>query len=357
MAALEPQGRALVLAVLAGLFATSLQGCFEKASSLPSKDTMIAGPARGVCSALQGHGRKMTCGEGVEVCGVLTLETGEGSGPYRHPQPVVHGLWPETGSYGTSKCDAPEDDSAPRKVYPCYNTQGSASGALSFERHEWEKHGYCAGVDDADDFFTQVCALANGPLQVMAGARAAGMDLVDTTSQLQRAGYCVFEMGGQKQVQLSACKDKSHKWHLADVRSFPAVCGHGGSSGGGGTSGGKCIAGQRGPSCHRDTDCYGLSGCLRCANSGHCTNVPLRSLQLMGNTTVLAANLRSGLPTVETLPAMKVAALLAAAITAVTAAFFLQRWWRVEDPSSCAARARASSARPLIKSDAEEPAE
>jgi ribonuclease I len=76
----------------------------------------------------------------------------------QHPSPVVHGLWPECGSYGTSECLAPSSSSAdPTTLYSCYNQAGeSASSCLSFEQHEWEAHGVCAGVTNANDFFTQV---------------------------------------------------------------------------------------------------------------------------------------------------------------------------------------------------------
>ena len=50
---------------------------------------------------------------------MLTLETGEGSGNYRHPEPVVHGLWPQTENFGSSECDRPDSAANPRKIYPC----------------------------------------------------------------------------------------------------------------------------------------------------------------------------------------------------------------------------------------------
>lgn len=37
----------------------------------------------------------MNCGNGVNLCGLLTLESGFGTGNYGHDEPVVHGLWPE----------------------------------------------------------------------------------------------------------------------------------------------------------------------------------------------------------------------------------------------------------------------
>ena len=67
----------------------------------------------------------MDCGE-VKLCGLLTLETGFGSGYYKHDTPSVHGLWPETGSYGSSECVAPSSSSTdPTKLFSCYNTDPS----------------------------------------------------------------------------------------------------------------------------------------------------------------------------------------------------------------------------------------
>merc|ERR1711879_329458 len=65
-------------------------------------------------------GKTMNCGEGVALCGVLTLESGLGRGAYHHNKPTVHGLWPETGDYGTSECIAPKNLAAPTKIYDCY---------------------------------------------------------------------------------------------------------------------------------------------------------------------------------------------------------------------------------------------
>jgi hypothetical protein len=121
-------------------------------------------PVRGVVCVLlpllvQGtsSGASMNCGPDVGLCGLLVLESGYGSGTYNHPDPEVHGLWPETGSYGTSECIAPGSTADPTVVYSCYNQAGETQESLlSFEQHEWEAHGVCAGADNAADFFTQV---------------------------------------------------------------------------------------------------------------------------------------------------------------------------------------------------------
>merc|ERR1712113_1047602 len=114
---------------------------------------------------------KMDCGSDVPLCGMLVLISGLGSGEYKQPKPGVHGLWPETGSYGTSQCIPPKSKANPTKVYNCY--ANDAGGLLGFEIHEWEKHGSCAGVQDAEDFFTQVCGMADKPLSVMAKVKSS----------------------------------------------------------------------------------------------------------------------------------------------------------------------------------------
>ena len=91
--------------------------------------------------------------------GVVVLESGYGSGTYSHDEPCVHGLWPQTPTYGSSECVAASSNSTPTELYSCYDD-------LSFEQHEWEQHGLCAGVNDAGDFFTQLCSITAAPLKV-----------------------------------------------------------------------------------------------------------------------------------------------------------------------------------------------
>lgn len=237
------------------------------------------------------HG-KMDCGN-VAVCGVLTLETGLGPGNYHHNGPAVHGLWPEVGSYGTSKCVAPSGSKAnPTKVYPCY-TGNSSSFQLSFEAHEWGKHGSCAGVKDADDFFSQICGLASAPIKTMV---ASGTTLDNQVAELKVAGYEVFSIDKvDSQVQLSAClNSKTGKWVLGKVADFSSICGGSGPAPGpspgpvppGPTPSGYCAPNQHGPKCKSDAECIHIPSCVRCAKSGYCTNQPKALLQMHFNTTV-----------------------------------------------------------------------
>jgi ribonuclease I len=122
------------------------------------------------------------------LCGVLTLETGLGSGKYQHDQPVVHGLWPQVDNYGSSSCTAPRSAANPTALAACYApTAPSAEAALAFERYEWGKHGVCAGTVDAADYLDQLCSLAAAPLAEMSRARRAGLDLHESAAALRQA--------------------------------------------------------------------------------------------------------------------------------------------------------------------------
>merc|ERR1712070_558260 len=92
--------------------------------------------------------------------------------------------------------------------------------------HEWTKHGVCAGVESADDFFTQMCRLADPPLAIMSRMKEAGDDLNAMSSAVASAGYEVFHVDtGNSQLYLSACAGHDGKWKLAKVSEFSSHCG------------------------------------------------------------------------------------------------------------------------------------
>lgn len=250
-----------------------------------------------VCTALafllQGCGEepgpgKMMCGDGVPLCGVLVLQSGYGSGPYKHPEPTVHGLWPQTGHYGNSKCLAPDVGGSPNKVYPCYNQKGeSEAQEAKFQKHEWEKHGRCAGVDSPADYFKQICGLSGSPLQTMRQSRSKGANLQGMADALQNGGYPVHEVEKRTaEIHLSVCAGHDGDWKLSRVEDFPQTCG-----GRGGSAKGQCISGQRGPKCSSNSDCEGLGGCARCAKSGYCTDVALHRKSLLSQQETLSTDL------------------------------------------------------------------
>jgi len=227
-----------------------------------------------------GVAASMNCGSDVPLCGVLTLQSGYGTDAYHHSLPGVHGLWPETGAYGTSQCIAPEDATDPSSVYTCYALPDETE-PLSFEIHEWDKHGVCAGVANEADYFNQICSLSAGPIKVMTDARAAQPGDFDAMkSALVSAGYPVWGETSQQEVMLSVCAREDGDWRLAKVEEFSSLCASLGPTPSPGpvpspTPQGECIPNTHGPACQADADCEGVSGCVRCAHSGYCTDVPL----------------------------------------------------------------------------------
>ena len=239
----------------------------------------------GVTSVTTALGATMDCGK-TAVCGVITLESGFGPSPYNVVG--VHGLWPEVGAYGTSAC-APVDNTAnPTTVYPCYVVGGSTSEQLTFETHEWTKHGVCSGVKDVDDFFGQICSLSALPLKIM--NNLTSLDAMHTA--VTASGYEVFSVDTvDDQLLLSACLNlQTRKWVLSPVAKFATACGTDPlpPSPGPAPSPGppppsptpptpaatSCVKNTHGPPCSADSDCTSFSNCIRCAGSGFCTDVP-----------------------------------------------------------------------------------
>eukprot|EP00931_Biecheleriopsis_adriatica_P090205 TRINITY_DN64230_c0_g1_i1.p1 TRINITY_DN64230_c0_g1~~TRINITY_DN64230_c0_g1_i1.p1 ORF type:complete len:347 (-),score=72.22 TRINITY_DN64230_c0_g1_i1:37-1047(-) len=253
-------------------------------------------------NAAAARAKFMDCG-GAPLCGVLALETGLGTGAYKKEVPVVHGLWPQVGTFGTSKCIRPtSSDATPKQLYSCYS-DGKPAAQLGFERHEWEEHGTCAGVKDAEEYFQEVCGLSKAPLEIMAAERAAGdVDLGGYAKRLEAAGYPVFATDVKNmQVSLSACAKDDGQWLLAKPSEFATRCGGKSVT----VAAAKapevkvaassvpkapevklaastvpldqnslqCKLNQKGPACKSDADC-GYSGCVRCAKSGFCTAQP-----------------------------------------------------------------------------------
>ena len=218
-------------------------------------------------------GKYMNC-SGTALCGVLTVESGFGTGYYNHSTPAVHGLWPEVGGFGSSACVAPADTTPPATLFPCY-VGSDPVHQLQFEQHEWSKHGICSGTANATDFFSQICSLAEAPLALMAKKRATGTKETAAFAQaLQVAGYPVWNTMDDGQVELSACADAHGKWKLGPLSDFVSLCGSGPPVPPAPPTPERCVPNVHGPPCKADGDCTALPGCVRCAHSGFCTDEP-----------------------------------------------------------------------------------
>jgi len=146
-------------------------------------------------------------------------------GVYKHRHPTVHGLWPETGSYGNSRCVEPKDHSGPEHIKKSdYASSVGCFPDKHLAKHEWRAHGKCAGTKDALDYFQQICQLSDNPLRVMnEAAEAKGVEhrkreLEGLAKELSEAGMHVWYIDNwHKQIYLSVCSAKDGSWQLAPV--------------------------------------------------------------------------------------------------------------------------------------------
>lgn len=85
----------------------------------------------------------------------------------------------------------------------------------------------CAGIKDADDYFTQICSLSAPPLKVLTASRDAGDDLDSMASALESAGYPVYyiDESDSQQIYLSACQKSSGAWVITNTSNFASECG------------------------------------------------------------------------------------------------------------------------------------
>lgn len=229
----------------------------------------------------------MDC-HGAASCAVLVLETGNGTGYYAHESPSVHGLWPQSGRYGSSACVSPRNATAVAGFLPpCYDNaeahehnNTNLAHQLDFVQHEWTKHGSCSGALDEAGYFDTICGLARQGTHLMDNSRP----LQSIANTLYDAGlpvYCVDT--GSSQVYLSTCASRNAAgilaWGFARQENFATQCDlapppepepapepeppidH-------------CIQGQHGPPCADNSDCLHVQNCLRCAHSGFCTMEP-----------------------------------------------------------------------------------
>jgi ribonuclease I len=180
---------------------------------------------------ISASGSIMQCGK-APYCGILALSRGGGEGVYDHEVPTIHGLWPETGRYGTSECVTHPDhepgvQNSVFKHTSCY--ESTTDRDLSFKKHEWVKHGHCAALDP-DAYFSMACELAQKPLQIMAYLKKDNYNIHAMARALAKwnPDYDVVNINAYSdELHLSVCAGKDGKWVLAPVDKFDSVCGGG----------------------------------------------------------------------------------------------------------------------------------
>ena len=145
---------------------------------------------------------------------------------------TVHGLWPNSGpGDGPSYCDV---DSATKALdqpkswceLPKPKLKAETSAQLApampgtascLDRHEWIKHGSCAGID-ADEYFADTVRLA-AAIQVtpLGEAIAGNIGRYVTTQQLTNAFEAAFGAGSSRAMTL-VCTGRGGTVYLSEIR-------------------------------------------------------------------------------------------------------------------------------------------
>ena len=277
-----------------------------------------------VALALSSSGMSRSCASASSTCGcdssdnafdyMLLVEQWPGAWEKTNPTHfTLHGLWPSR--VGSDECSYPctctnerFDEGAISSIMEDmkeYWPSLEGSGNEGFWSHEWGKHGTCAEVSSSSgskqlDYFSlalnwlkktnvsvalekagivpgasydasaiqDALYTANGVKGLLGCKSGNSLDSVSfcldpTASRLVDCDESVAQGGGS----VSSCRSSS-KIYFSDA------------SGGAPTAppspgGDKCSRGKRGPACRQDADCSSVSGCIRCAHSGYCTDVPL----------------------------------------------------------------------------------
>ena len=149
-------------------------------------------------------------------CGILTLESGFGLGPYKHQGPIVHGLWNDIPPYGTSKALSNCSETIELPEVPCYTDK-------QFQAHEWKKHGIYATVDcDPLNFFNQVCILSSAPLRIMNNSSTFEQMQLNIRNKFPNN---IFNINAEnKQIELMVCADDKGTWKLTTTKTLEQGC-------------------------------------------------------------------------------------------------------------------------------------
>ena len=170
--------------------------------------------------------KKMSCNKNVKLYGVLALCNGLGNGMYKSREPFVHGLWPTVGEYGNSKCISPKNNNITNINNEKFVRASTCFSNKYLAKHEFKKHGECAGVKDEEDYFNQVCSLSKKPLELMKNIRYTGItDINEYANIFEKNGYHVWYANSDtSEIELSAYANPNFRWILMDSNNFKKNC-------------------------------------------------------------------------------------------------------------------------------------
>ena len=145
---------------------------------------------------------------------------------------TIHGLWPndrpgagpsycgiDAATLATEEagdwCELPEPEMTAKTRADLASAMPGTASCL--ERHEWVKHGTCAGVD-AEDYFANTVRLAKAVQATrLAQVIAANAGRTITTAQLRNAFEVEFDAGSSTALSL-VCMERNGRRYLTEIR-------------------------------------------------------------------------------------------------------------------------------------------
>merc|ERR1711871_18285 len=222
---------------------------------------------------------------------------------------TLHGMWPSRiKDADTYPCQCTNKEFSQSEISDLatdmnqyWSSLKGHGGNVEFWDHEWTKHGTCSPQIDqgtnVHSYFNTTLGLraqvdtygALAAAGILPGKSYSAMSVqgaikkaVGVTPTLGCVGKDLAVVGlcfDKETVKLQDCSDSIvHNTHdsvsncdLEENITF--------SNGGSGPSpptpaGDKCVPNKHGPVCNSDADCKDVPGCVRCASSGYCTDVP-----------------------------------------------------------------------------------
>jgi hypothetical protein len=166
--------------------------------------------------------KKAKCPPEFALCGTLTVESGLGPGLYGGGTPGIHGLWPETGNYGNSKCMAPKDktfdvNSSNVNLLCDSINETDNQGNFSFAKHEWTKHGMCSGgPGPASHYFNTMCNIGS-PIVNLIKEKSSFEDMQSSIANSDYQKYLFNIDHTNKQFEFGVCSTGDGVWQYCTI--------------------------------------------------------------------------------------------------------------------------------------------
>ena len=166
----------------------------------------------------------MTCPDQASMCGTIVLETGLGPNLYKHDHIGYHGFWISNNEYGNSLCIEPKNNSfdiSSTNIGQLCDFINEPDNDYQFAKHEYYKHGICAGGSGpASVYFQTMCNLGNSLRQFLQNLKLVTFNDMQTAimANIDWRTYLFSIDTLNKQFLFSVCSaDLGYNWHFCPI--------------------------------------------------------------------------------------------------------------------------------------------